>query len=192
MAGLLLAAGAGRRFGGPKALADTGQGPWVLRGLAVLAGLSPRLVVVGAAADQVVALLPTDCTAVRNPTPEAGLSSSLRAGLVALAAARPPVTAVLITLVDLPDVGPAVTRRLLAAAPPTPQVLARAIYRGRPGHPVLIGAAHWPDLLASLGGDRGARDYVTAAGAVGVECGDLATGRDVDRPPPVAPPGPAC
>jgi nicotine blue oxidoreductase len=65
-----------------------------------------------------------------------------------------------------------------------PRALARATYAGKPGHPVLFGRAWWPELAASLHGDRGARDFLAGrSDLVGVECGDIATGRDVDYPP---------
>ena len=61
-------------------------------------------------------------------------------------------------------------------------VLARAAYDGVPGHPVLLGRGHWPDVVAVVTGDRGARDYLRGREVRLVECGDLATGRDVDHP----------
>jgi CTP:molybdopterin cytidylyltransferase MocA len=67
------------------------------------------------------------------------------------------------------------------AAPLGPASLARAVYAGRPGHPVVIGADHLPALHEQLAGDTGANAYLAARGAAAVECGDLATGRDVDR-----------
>lgn len=164
----------------PKALVDTGSGPWVLSALATLGDLSPLLVVVGAAADEVVALIPPGVQVVRNPDHAEGMGSSLRAGLAAVQAADQAPDAVLVTLVDLPDVTAEVVRRLAAAA--TPDVLARACYRGVPGHPVLLGREHLAGVLASAVADRGARDYLSANKVRLVECGDLATGRDVDRP----------
>jgi nicotine blue oxidoreductase len=62
-----------------------------------------------------------------------------------------------------------------------PGVLARAAYDGEPGHPVLLGRDHWPGVVASAAGDRGARDYLAAREVTLVECGDLATGHDRDH-----------
>ena len=56
------------------------------------------------------------------------------------------------------------------------------MYDGRPGHPVLIGRDHWAPLVAELDGDRGAADYLWRHDSGTVECADLATGQDVDRP----------
>ena len=58
--------------------------------------------------------------------------------------------------------------------------LARAAYDGVPGHPVLIGRDHWAGVIETSVGDRGARDYLAAREVMLVECGDLATGVDVD------------
>jgi CTP:molybdopterin cytidylyltransferase MocA len=59
--------------------------------------------------------------------------------------------------------------------------LARATYDGRPGHPVLIGKDHLGPLRGTLHGDVGARAYLDAHDVLAVECGDLATGADVDH-----------
>ena len=66
--------------------------------------------------------------------------------------------------------------------PRGPAALARASYDGMPGHPVLLGRDHWPGVLESARGDQGARAYLARREVVLVECGDLATGRDVDCP----------
>jgi CTP:molybdopterin cytidylyltransferase MocA len=110
-----------------------------------------------------------------------GMGASLRAGLGALDDSD--LDAALVSLVDLPDVSAAVLRRVVTVGEPAgPRALVRATYEGRPGHPVLIGREHWAGVAATARGDQGARDYLVAHGAVGCECGDLASGRDVDRP----------
>lgn len=185
--GLLLAAGEGRRAGGPKALRVAAGGrPWLTTAVGVLleAGCTDVVVVLGCAADRARLLLagagPTVTDRVRvveNQAWPAGMSTSLSAGL---AAVDPSATAVLVHLVDLPDVTAAVSARVLAEAAAGPGCLARAVYAGTPGHPVLVGRDHLTAVLATLAGDRGAQPYLQAHGAVPVECGDLATGRDVD------------
>jgi CTP:molybdopterin cytidylyltransferase MocA len=74
----------------------------------------------------------------------------------------------------------AVVSRVIGQAPTGTGVLARATYGGRPGHPVLIGRDHLRSIMIELTADRGAKDYLARHGADGVECGDLATGRDRD------------
>lgn len=178
VAGLLLAAGAGRRFGGPKALARDDDGTsWLLRSVQALRPCAEVVVVLGASAEQAAALLPMSVARVRADDWADGMGASLRAGLEALEGTDH--DAALVTLVDLPDVGGDVVGRLLGAARGS-DVLARAAYDGVPGHPVLIGRDHWAGVVTSAAGDRGARDYLAARAVDLVECGDLATGVDVD------------
>lgn len=183
LCGLVLAAGAGRRFGGPKALARTPEGAtWVSRAVGMLraAGCSDVLVALGAAADDAVPLVPAGAAVVMVADWAGGVSAALRAGL--RAAAPLPAQALLITPVDTPDAAPSAVARLLAAVEPRLETaLAQAVYGGVPGHPVLIGRAHWEPLAAGVSGDRGARPYLVAHGVLEVECGDLWSGADLDE-----------
>jgi CTP:molybdopterin cytidylyltransferase MocA len=195
VAGLVLAAGAGSRFGQPKALVRRADGvPWLVRTVGVLraAGCSPVIVVLGAEGAAAAALLaeagPTDPTTVVAYAADwaEGLSASLRTGLeAALGVAGDPV-AVAVVPVDVPDLDAATVARVLDAdAGVTPDSLRQAVFGGRPGHPVLIGRTHWEPLRAQLTGDTGARPYLLAHGVLPVECGDLTTGADVDTLPGV-------
>lgn len=204
VAGLLLAAGAGRRMGGPKALLrhppdDAGAAagwpegePWVARAARILAegGCSPVLVVLGAAAEQARPLIPPGVRTVVAEDWAEGMGASLRRGLAALAALTGEAAlkgepggavAVLVALVDTPGVTSQVVARVRVAAT-GPEVLARAAYGGRPGHPVLLGAAHWGPAASLASGDSGARAYLAGRDVATVECGDLGSGDDVDRP----------
>lgn len=192
--GLLLAAGAGRRMGTPKALLrDEAGEPWLARAVRVLlqAGCDQVVVVLGASYDEALLLVPEDdrVAVVRADDWQQGMGESLRAGLLHLGGTT--ARAAVVTLVDLPDVGAPVVARVLEASAARAQpaaALVRATYEGRPGHPVVIGREHWEPLLETLAGDVGAQRYLTRQD-VGrtvedVECADLATGRDVDRPEP--------
>ncbi|RJQ81778.1 nucleotidyltransferase family protein [Pseudonocardiaceae bacterium YIM PH 21723] len=181
VAGLLLAAGAGRRFGGPKALALIDGEPLVSRALRALSdgGCASVHVVLGAQADRVRELLPEDAATVTADDWAEGMGASLRAGLRAVPA---DADAVLVHLVDLPWIGAPVVRRLLGGEPDR-RSLARAAYAGVPGHPVLIGGHWWPELAAAVGGDTGARDWLRGRPELRlVECADIGRGDDVDRP----------
>ena len=213
VAGLVLAAGAGRRFGGPKGLARTPDGElWVSLAVRTLraAGCDPVLVTVGAQAEAVAALAPADAEIVRVPDWHEGLAASLRAGLgawlddttravaerasaetdardadgapasapIAVDAVPASARSILVITVDAPDLPVEAVERMRAHA--HDDALAQAVYRGRPGHPVLIGRMHAPTIAASVTGDRGARPYLAARGALEVECGDLWSGDDVD------------
>ena len=176
--GLLLAAGAGRRFGSPKALAREPDGTsWLLRSVQALRPCAEMVVVLGAEAEQAAALLPMSVSRIRADDWAEGMGASLRAGLLALTPTDHDVA--LVSLVDLPDVDAAVVARLVAAAT-GPDVLARAAYDGVPGHPVLLGRDHWAGVVETSTGDRGARNYLACHEVALVECGDLATGADVD------------
>jgi molybdenum cofactor cytidylyltransferase/nicotine blue oxidoreductase len=181
VAGLLLAAGAGTRMGRPKALlVDEDGTPWLARAVEVLrrGGCDSVMVVLGAAVEEALPLLPDDVTAVVADDWAEGMSASLRAGLGSLEDSD--ADAALVSLVDLPDVTHHVVRRVLAAGADR-AALIRTTYDGRPGHPVLLGREHWAGVRAAAVGDRGARDYLAHHTLVEVECGDLATGRDVDH-----------
>jgi CTP:molybdopterin cytidylyltransferase MocA len=190
VAGLLLAAGAGRRYGGPKSLARDEDGtPWLTRSVERLleGGCARVVVVLGAGGEEAERLLAQAGSSVwahvgvvHAPTWHEGMSASLRTGLTALAKAPESVLAALVQLVDLPDVGASVVSRVLADTA-GPGDLARAAFDGRPGHPVLIGRDHWDAIVEGATGDRGARDHLTRHPHRLVECGDLAQGSDRDH-----------
>lgn len=189
VSGLLLAAGAGSRMGMPKALVRDGAGrPWLTRAVRVLldGGCDEVTVVLGASADEAEWVLAdgmgdlSRVHAVRALAWQAGMGASLRTGLRELADTSH--DAALVHLVDLPDVTAAVVARVLAQADPGPSALARASYDATPGHPVLLGREHWVPVSDAAAGDRGARRYLSVNDPQLVECGDLASGADVDEP----------
>ena len=183
-AGLVLAAGAGRRLGRPKALVRLrADGPTLVETAVErvrAAGCDDVVVVVGAAAGDVAdAVSATGAAVVTADDWAEGMGASLRAGLAHLEASTHDVA--LVSLVDLPDVTAEVIRRVLSAVDEDgPAALARAAYVEVPGHPVVLGRVHWALVCATATGDRGARDFLARTPHRLVECGDLATGRDVD------------
>ncbi|MFF2462211.1 nucleotidyltransferase family protein [Streptomyces mirabilis] len=183
VAGLLLAAGGGRRLGGrPKALLEHRGRPLVEFAVGVLraAGCTRVHVVLGARADAVRERARLDgCVLVDNPEWENGMGSSLRAGLGSLAGTG--ARAALVSLVDQPGIGPRAVARVLAAHQDDTSLVS-ATYDGVRGHPVLFGAAHWAGVAASATGDRGARAYLKEheSAITLVECGDVAEPYDID------------
>lgn len=167
---IVLAAGASRRFGDePKQLAPLDGAPLLEHALAAVAGVDPRVVVLGHAADEIIAAVdlhgarPVVCREW-----EEGQAASLRCGIAAVG----DVDAALIVLGDQPGLTSAAVAAILAAGP-----TARATYDGAPGHPVLLGR----DLLARAGelrGDTGFRGLL--GGTREVELGDLADPADID------------
>lgn len=179
--GLVLAAGSGSRFGGPKALAELDGERLVDRAVrvAALGGADPVVVVLGAA---VVDVPGADAVVVNADWAE-GMGSSLRAGLAA--PALDSCGAVVVLLVDQPGIRTTAVRRLLAAYDDGAD-LAVATYAGERGHPVLIGRARWAGVSESAVGDRGARAYLAEHDAEVrlVACdGDA---RDADTPTELA------
>ena len=165
--GIVLAAGAGTRAGGPKAL----RPGWIAAACtALLDGGCARVIVVLGAAP--LAPIPSDdrITSIVAADWSSGISHSLRAGLDAATG-----EAALVTLVDLPGLPVSVVQRVLAAS----GSLRQAVFGDRPGHPVYIAASHWN---LPVHGDRGARDYLVANGVTEVPCQDLWDGRDIDTP----------
>ncbi|GAB3171238.1 NTP transferase domain-containing protein [Myceligenerans halotolerans] len=182
--GIVLAAGAGLRFGGPKALARADDGtPWVEIACRTLldGGCKNVIVTLGAGADQAGPLVPGWATTAVVPDWLDGASASLRAGLAAAAGTSADVA--VITLVDLPDLPSAAVRRLLGPDDGVvgEDTLRRAVHDRRPGHPVVLGRRHWEAVANTATGDRGAADYLRKHAATAVDCTDLGGGDDVDR-----------
>jgi molybdenum cofactor cytidylyltransferase len=152
---LILAAGAGRRFGGRKLIAPLLGQPVLAHVLeaARSAGLHDRIVVLGADAEAVeVALTWQGERVVRNPDPDRGLSSSLRLGLGAMA---DDVDSIVVLLGDQPLVDPSVVRRLADEPldPAKPFLVPRYPSGGSP-NPVRVQRAAW-SLADELEGDHG-------------------------------------
>jgi CTP:molybdopterin cytidylyltransferase MocA len=181
--GVVLAAGAGRRFGGPKQLAELDGVPLLQHAVdAMLAadGIGPVRVVLGAHAGGVLAAvdlgaaMPVVCDAW-----EEGMAASLRCGVGALDGCD----WVVVTLGDQPRITAHVIAAVVieAARAPAGCTAVRATYDGRPGHPVALGRSLRP-AVAALQGDVGARDLLDAASTRTVEVGDLCRPDDVDVP----------
>ncbi len=189
VAGLVLAAGAGRRYGMPKALVPYEGSLLVERAYQLVAAFcDPVFVVLGAAAGEITSRADLGLAVVLvNPDWETGMASSLRTGLAALNAApeefRGPdaVEAVLVHLVDLPGMTAAAIRRMTSYA--APDVLAVATYAGVRGHPVLLGRDHWAAVAETAVGDQGARSYLAAHEVTEIDCSDVADPTDLDYPP---------
>jgi CTP:molybdopterin cytidylyltransferase MocA len=174
-AGLILAAGAGTRFGDePKLLADLEGRPLLehaIRAQCAVPELQRIVVVLGAGAAGLLAEVdfghaePVICEDWRD-----GQAASLRAGVAELADA----SKVIVTLGDEPLISSQVIARFLDASPGT-----RAVYNGRPGHPVVLGPEQM-HAIALLSGDRGARDLLLDGPTI--ECAGICSGRDVDTP----------
>ncbi len=177
IAGLVLAAGAGVRFGGPKAPVVINSDRLVDHAVRCLrdGGCDPVLVVLGAWVGEVPA-----AQVVVNDEWATGMASSLRAGLADLHT-RSDVTSVVVTLVDLPGMTGTAVRRIADADADGGIVV--ATYGGERGHPVRFDRPHWSGIVATLTGDEGARGYLSGRSDITfVEVGDVAHGYDLDEP----------
>lgn len=177
IAGLVLAAGAGSRFGGPKAPVRVGGERLVDRAVRNLreAGVGPVLVVLGAWLGEV-----PGATVVVNPHWQSGMGSSLKAGLSVLAGHDyADVESVIVTLVDLPGLTASAIQRVKEH----PGEIVVACYAGERGHPVKFARSHWEGVAAAAQADAGARAYLRQRGDIAlVEVGDVASRDDIDRP----------
>ncbi len=192
VAGVLLAAGEGSRFGQPKALVELEGQTLAERGVELLrvGGTDPILVVTGA-----VRVEFSGIRTIYNERWRTGMGSSLRAALRALAAPVPAaapdvdadVGAVVVALADQPLVGAAAIARLIAAYRGGATV-AVAAYQGKPRNPVLLAREHWPEVIETAAGDQGARAFLRARPDLVtlIECGDTGSPDDIDTPADLA------
>jgi CTP:molybdopterin cytidylyltransferase MocA len=180
VAGVVLAAGEGRRFGGPKALAVLDGERLVDRAVRLLVegGCAPVVVVSGAAPLDV-----PSARVVHNPQWRSGMGSSLRVGLASVSGAD---AAVLVT-VDAPWLGAEAVRRVQAAFRQGANA-AVATYGGRRGHPVLLAHAHFAEAARLATGDVGARAFLAANPELvtSVPCDGTGIPDDVDTPADLA------
>jgi CTP:molybdopterin cytidylyltransferase MocA len=185
VAGVLLAAGQGSRFGRPKALVELDGQTLAERGVTLLraGGTDPVLIVTGAA--QVELRPEHQARTVYNGEWRTGMGSSLRAALRVLTEpeAAPEIGAVVVALADQPLVGAEAVGRLIAAYRAGAGV-AVAAYGGKPRNPVLLAREHWPEVIATATGDQGARAFLRARSELVtlVECGDTGRPDDIDTP----------
>lgn len=183
VAGVVLAAGGGRRYGMPKALVEYEGSLLVERAVRTARAVcDPVLVVLGAQAVDVWRSADlSGATVLANADWESGMASSLRTGLDGLRGWPGRVDAALVLLVDMPGMTPAALERLAGHA--APDALAVATYDGVRGHPVLLGREHWAGVAETASGDEGARRYLATHEVTEVDCTGLADPADLDVPP---------
>ncbi len=178
---IVLAAGAGSRFGGGKLLAPFGGRTLIettLRGLRG-APVDEIIVVVGAEGESLRSISTAyETRIVENPAWTEGMSTSVRAGLRACA---PDARAAVVCLADQPLVGAEAVERLIEAFKQGARV-AVATYNGEMRNPVLFAREIWSLLLREMSGDKGARVFLKHHREIVTEvsCDDVANPADVD------------
>ncbi|HUY14455.1 MAG TPA: nucleotidyltransferase family protein [Terriglobia bacterium] len=184
VAALILAAGESSRMGQDKALLDY-RGKTFLEaiiGNLREAGIAEIVVVLGHHTELIQSTVDLDAVrVVLNPDYKRGQTSSLQVGLAAWSVAGP--RAILLCLVDHPAVSPDVMRRILDHYCQSPAPVIIPVFRGKRGHPVLIGRELFAELIA-LPAQEGAnsviRKYQSATQLLEVEDATILT--DVDDP----------
>jgi molybdenum cofactor cytidylyltransferase len=154
---IVLAAGEGRRMGGPKALLPLGDGTFLSRACCLFArpGITGTVAVLGAQAEQVRkgAWIPTGVTVAVNERWRDGMLTSVWVGLDAAEALG--AEAVLVHPVDNPFVSPATIDAVVAALAKGARIAVPS-HEGRRGHPAGFVRSCWP-ALRTAPPDRGAR-----------------------------------
>lgn len=179
--GLILAAGAGQRFGSDKRRAQLADGNSLLRATVLRAqeAFSDVRVVIKAEDDAQALAIPSDVQLVRAAQAKQGMGSSLAAGIQSLANTQ--ATAVAVLLGDMPWISVATLEQLRAQADAEHIVVAYC--GGQRGHPVLFGRRFWPQLM-QLQGENGAKGLIAshAQQVIAVTLSDKGILRDVDTP----------
>lgn len=187
-AAVVLAAGAGSRFGSDKLLAPLAGRPILDHVLDAVrgAGLAETVVVLGEDADAVERVIAWGGERlVRNPEPGRGLSSSLRVGFEAIAGSSD-LEAAFVVLGDQPLLDRAVLRALLAAEIPVGRAFVVPRYVGGGGaNPVLVLRAGWR-LVEQAAGDRGLGPILAARPDLVTHVDLGGTNPDVDTPADLA------
>lgn len=178
---VVLAAGAGSRFGGGKLLAPFGGRVLIEATLDGLRGapVDETIVVVGTEGERLRDVSTAHgARVVENRDWAEGMSTSVRAGLEACA---PGSRAAVVVLGDQPLVGAGAVERLVAAFEGGASV-AVATYGGEPRNPTLLAREIWPLLGREMSGDRGARVVLARHPELVTEvpCDDVADPADVD------------
>ena len=178
---VVLAAGAGSRFGGGKLLASFRGRTLIEATLSGLRGapVDEIIVVAGAEGERLRSISTADeMRVIDNPDWAEGMSTSVRAGLRACAS---DTRAAVICLADQPLVGAEAVERLVEAFRRGARI-AVATYGGEMRNPVLFARGVWPLLLREMSGDKGARVFLKHHQDIVTEvaCDDIADPTDVD------------
>jgi molybdenum cofactor cytidylyltransferase len=177
--GIVLAAGAGTRFGGRKQLAELDGRPLLEHAVKAMTAtpVGRVVVVLGALVEEVTATVDLHgAEPCRCERWDEGQAASLACGLAELSDCE----AVVVTLGDQPRMSPDAIRRVIGARDGEAAAV-RATYFGAPGHPVLLERELF-ESFRNVSGDHGARNLLLSVQVRDVPCDDIGGGEDVDTP----------
>jgi CTP:molybdopterin cytidylyltransferase MocA len=181
-AGLILAAGASRRMGRPKAMLEYQGETFLSRIFRVMraGGCDPVTIVVAPGCE---AWVPADARCVVNPDPDRGMLSSLQCGFADLLSLRPSVNRILFTPLDLPSLREESVRQVVQLAGTAEVVIPRFTVEKR-GHPVSVSRAVAEEVLQLSGPDAQPRDVIRRDDSRirFVDVHDHGVVRDIDEP----------
>jgi CTP:molybdopterin cytidylyltransferase MocA len=181
IAAVILAAGEGKRFGGPKALARLGDITFLEAIVHNLREIAADIVVVGGASFDKVEkeAVRLGARAIFNPDWPKGQFTSLKTGLKAIS----DDAAAMVILVDHPLVEPETYRVLLAVFKNNPDNIMIPVTNGRRGHPLIIPSKFRSEILDAPD-DSNLRDILKnhSADIVEVDIDDAGILRDIDTP----------
>ena len=181
IAGIILAGGAGARYGEPKQLLPWKGRPlvWQVAKKALTAGLSPVVVVGGAYADQIgEALADLPVEVVHNSNWAEGQSTSVKVGLGAVPA---PNGAAIFLLADQPQVPESLMRSLVETHAQGLAPIVAPLVQGQRANPVLFDRKTFADF-ENLSGDVGARKLFSKYPVSWVPWHDELPILDIDTP----------
>ncbi len=186
MAAVVLAAGLSRRMGRPKPLVSF-QGKPLLRHTldrVLAAGVDPVVAVLGSRYEETRKVVPDGVEIVFNPDFEAGMSTSLKAGIRAVESR---CQAALVVLGDQPLVSPSLIGEIISLYRASRRPIVQPVYAGQPGNPVLFDRALFDEIM-EIEGDMGARDVVRRHGeeVARLVVADVEMAYDVDTPEDLA------
>jgi CTP:molybdopterin cytidylyltransferase MocA len=204
LVGLVLAAGASRRFGSPKQLALIDGVPMLQRVIETAQAALPPDESGGEPRSRITVVLGAHAEAVRegvierlkSPLPqvvvcpdwERGMAHSLRCGLAALQApARDAIdegtapTAAMVMLGDTPYITADDLRRLIDAWSASAEIPAAAAYDGTVGAPCILPRTVWPEIM-QVHGDRGAGAWLRTRGVQVTRVTIAGAAHDIDMP----------